>query len=132
MAYQIMIIDDNKNFLDQITSLLKNTDYIINGYGNNLNALVEIGKNKPDLIVLDIKEEERLGVQLVELINSSIEMKDVPLILIVGLINQKELESAMKICNIIRYFERPVNPQELISEVRSVLSANSIAIDNLG
>jgi response regulator RpfG family c-di-GMP phosphodiesterase len=60
------------------------------------------------------------GIQLAALASLSRDTKDIPVILISGNVNREEIDSAMKLCNIRRYFEKPVDPEALINEVRSV------------
>ena len=118
-----MIIDDDKEFLEELKELLQAPNYDIVTQDNSVEALSDIKRTIPDLILLDIKMQELNGIQLAALINLSAETKKIPLILISGNVNHEEIREAMKICNIQRYFEKPVDPHELIAEVRSVLSS---------
>ena len=127
MAKKILIIDDDKAFLSRLKEMLLAPDYDVMAFEESVKALDHAKRNRPDLIVIDIEEEMLIEAQLGAIANYSPRMRETPVILIAGKINRDELNAAMKICNVIRHFERPVDPVELVSEVRSALSVPAIA-----
>jgi DNA-binding response OmpR family regulator len=122
MKYKIVLIDDDEEFLDEMAILLEAPDYEIRAFTSSVKALAEVKREIPDLVILDVKMTELTGIQLAALINLSEETRKIPIVMISGNVNSEEIKEAVKVCNIRKYFAKPVDPQELVSEVRAILS----------
>ncbi len=64
--FNIYIVDDHKMMIDGISALLKNDErFVIIGQNTNpLNALLEIEKKKPHVLITDISMKELSGIEL--------------------------------------------------------------------
>ncbi|MGB9608927.1 MAG: response regulator [Minisyncoccia bacterium] len=51
---RIVIIDDEKSFVEIFSFALKNYNYEVIGYTDPENALLKLQEDKPDLIILDL------------------------------------------------------------------------------
>ncbi len=70
---KILIVDDNSSFLETATLFLElNTDYKIEGVKNGAEAISEVSKIHPDVILLDYNLPDMSGVEVaVEIANIS-------------------------------------------------------------
>ncbi|MCK5356951.1 MAG: response regulator, partial [Elusimicrobiales bacterium] len=84
MMIDILIVDDDKNFIDTLNDSFKMKD---------VNAKVEVAqsakeglealsKNVPSIIVLDVQLPDMHGIELLKIIKESNKLKDVPVIFI--------------------------------------------------
>ena len=64
--YRILVVDDSAATRDLVSDMLISIGHIPCRAENDVAARQEIGKNKPDLILLDIMMPEVSGFQLLE------------------------------------------------------------------
>ncbi len=122
MPKNLLIIDDDKEFLKELKKLLESPDIIVTTCPDSIEGLAMIKKIIPDLLLLDVKMPDLTGIQLAAFVNLSQETKKIPIIIISGNVNQEEITDALKICHVLKYFSKPVDPLELINAVNSILS----------
>lgn len=79
--FEVMIIDDNENNINVLSSMLKN-EYKIRIAKNGRMAWKSISLKKPNLILLDINMPEMDGYELARLIRKDISFNSVPIIFV--------------------------------------------------
>lgn len=84
--YNIMVIDDEPSFLSLIKACFKNNreTFDIKTFSNGCDALMDIGRNAPDLILLDIRLPHMDGYELLARFKQSPETRDVKIVAISG------------------------------------------------
>ncbi len=93
MQKKILICDDDANYLGLIREWLKDS-YKVFAMTNGNQVKRWLGKNKADLILLDIEMPELSGPQVYELIRADEENKDIPVMFLTG---KDELLEKLKI-----------------------------------
>ena len=81
--YRVLIVDDvmeNRKILANIIS--KNTDYGVLLAGNGFDLIQNIGRNLPDLILLDLMMPGMDGFSASRMLKTRSETKDIPIIFI--------------------------------------------------
>ncbi|MDQ7817923.1 MAG: response regulator transcription factor [Melioribacteraceae bacterium] len=70
---QILLIEDNRLLRDGIASMLKKESdmHVVATVGNGENILMMIGKNKPDILLLDLGLRSQNSLQIVKLTKQS-------------------------------------------------------------
>ncbi len=82
MGKTIMIVEDDQIFHDLYTEMLEDTDYrLIHVYDGD-DALLELEKEKPDLIILDMILDIMTGDTFFLYLKSKPECADIPVIII--------------------------------------------------
>ncbi len=66
MSKIIALVDDDKNILTSVSMALESEGFIVNGYSDGEEALVDLKKNPVDLAVLDIKMPRMDGMELLQ------------------------------------------------------------------
>ncbi|MCR5673964.1 MAG: response regulator [Lachnospiraceae bacterium] len=89
----ILIVDDDPNYLALIRDWLKNK-YKVAMANSGLQALKWLGKNKADLILLDYEMPVTSGPQVLEMLRSESETKDIPVMFLTG---RGDKESVMNV-----------------------------------
>ncbi len=111
---RILIVDDDKNILDSLSSILKSNSYSVDTAQNGAEAIAKFETQKFNLVLLDIKLPDINGTELLnQMHNDSPEMM---LIMITGF---PSLDNAVKSLNLgaDAYIMKPINPAELIKVI---------------
>ena len=107
--YSVLIVDDecdNIKVLSQILSLEYTVQVEIDG-SNAINTAIKLS---PDVILLDIIMPEMDGYSIIEILKSSDETKDIPVIFISGLSNFKSEEKGL-VLGAADYISKPFSPE---------------------
>jgi DNA-binding response OmpR family regulator len=88
-------------------------------------AIAEVKKQLPDLVILDVRMPEMSGFDVAAVLKNNPETMSLPIIF---LSVAEEQEWGYRL-GIDRYFIKPINTQELLDEVRYLLVGKSL-IDN--
>lgn len=119
MAKRIMIVDDNKNFLNGLSELLTLTEYEVIAVEDPIKVIPEATKRKPDIILLDLKMPKKNGLQVADEIRHSAELLNVPIIMMTAYLNDNKGVGA-DICGIQQWVKKPFNPLDLIYQIEKI------------
>jgi DNA-binding response OmpR family regulator len=129
---KILIIDDDPDINNLFKIFLENDDYKIDAYTNPIDALYYFGKDKYDLILLDLKMPEIDGIAMFQALKKTDE--NVIICLITADISYIE-QLKEKIPNIEKYIiHKPIllrNLKDKINELVSQKSSNLVNSSNL-
>ena len=128
---KILIIDDDKEFLEEIQELLTLTGYQIHVSSDGENALSLVRTLKPDIIFLDLKMSPKSGFQVADELRNALGMKDTAVIAMTGFFTEKEHTLLMKMCGIRTCIIKPVKPLDLISKIEFEIEQKRIPSENL-
>jgi DNA-binding NtrC family response regulator len=117
----ILIIDDDDDFIDEISFLL-DSDYEITKANNSKEAMEIIKKNKPDLLLLDLMLGDENGLDLLKEIKNSV--SDLPVIMITEYASIDTAVEAMKI-GAKNYVSKSPNIDELKLIIQRTLEQES-------
>ena len=67
---RILIVDDEKNIVSSLTSILSDEGYEVSMAGDGIEALVLIQKDPPDLVILDIWLPGMDGIEVLKTLKS--------------------------------------------------------------
>jgi len=81
---KILIIDDDPNALETMAAVLETRNYKVLTTPSGLEAITIAGKEKPDLIIMDVMMPQIDGFTLCKMIKEKEEIKDIPVILLTG------------------------------------------------
>jgi len=81
---KILIIDDDPDALETMTAILETRDYEVLTALSGMEGVSKAGKEKPDLIMMDVMMPELDGFAACKMIKENEEIKDIPVILLSG------------------------------------------------
>jgi DNA-binding response OmpR family regulator len=122
----ILIIDDNIELLEELENLLKLGDYDVIAISDGTKAFDVALKNRPDLILLDLKMTPKSGFQIADEARNSLLLKDVPVIAMTGFYAENQHFWMMKLCGIKTAILKPFMPLNLISKIEFALGKNRL------
>ena len=125
MKSEILVIDDNADIRFLICNILKDKDYSVRSAANYAQALNEINKKLPDLVILDIKLDkgDKDGIDLLKLMMSK--DKQIPVVMISGHANVQVAVEAIRI-GAYEFLEKPFSSEKLLNYVRRALEATNL------
>jgi DNA-binding response OmpR family regulator len=115
-----MVIDDDREFLDEIKEVLNLSGYEPIPLSESRYAFMEACRRKPDVILLDLKMEGTNGFELADELRSSEETKNIPVIGITGFYTEREHRLLMRVCGIKKCLIKPFNPLDIIVAIERV------------
>jgi excisionase family DNA binding protein len=93
----VLIVDDEKDIIDLLTSLMRTGDEKIEiaGAQNGVEALLIIGERKPDLLILDIMMPGMNGIEVCQKLKSSPVTKKIKIVAISGVLDPAIRQGAL-------------------------------------
>ncbi|MFT4304686.1 MAG: response regulator transcription factor [Candidatus Woesearchaeota archaeon] len=124
MKKKILVVDDEPHIVDLIKMTLQN-EYELYEAFTSRDAMSQIKKHEPDLILLDIMMPGEDGFQLCDRIRESKKNKNTPIIFISA---KNQHEDMMKSIDVggDDYLTKPFDPEELEKKVKANLIMNKI------
>ncbi|MCR4589087.1 MAG: response regulator [Lachnospiraceae bacterium] len=111
----ILVVDDDANYLGLVREWLKGT-YKVSMVNSGLQAIKFLAKNKVDLILLDHEMPVTSGPQVLEMLRSEEETKNIPVIFLTG---KSDKESVMAVVALKPegYFLKSIGREELLEKI---------------
>ncbi len=116
-----MIVDDTVDILQELENLLKLGGYDVLATSDGTHVIDDAIKNKPDLILLDLKMSPKSGFQIADEVRNSLLLKDIPVIAMTGFFTEKQHFLMMKLCGIKTSILKPFRPLNLITKIEFAL-----------
>ena len=112
----ILIVDDDPSYMGLVREWLKGT-YKVSMANSGLQAIKWLGKNKVDLILLDHEMPVTSGPQVLEMLRSDSETKDIPVMFLTG---KSDKESVMAVVELRPegYFLKSIQKDELLEKLQ--------------
>ena len=117
----IMIVDDNIELLEELENLLKLGGYDVVAISDGAQVFDVALKDKPDLILLDLKMSPKSGFQIADEVRNSLFLKNIPVIAMTGFFTEKQHFLMMKLCGIKTSILKPFRPLNLFTKIEFAL-----------
>lgn len=117
---KILIIEDEKELVFGLTTLLKPQGYLISAAYDSLFGISLAHKEKPDLIILDLGLPAGGGFYVLENLRNSVKTFDMP-VLVLTAQQGIDLEEKVKLAGAAAYFHKPFEPEALLSKIKEIL-----------
>ncbi len=131
---KILIVDDSKTSRNIIKKKLISRGYTFFEAEKPSLAFEIIGKEKPDIIIVDYVMPEMNGVELAKKLAEDEKLIDVPIILLTGSENLEKIKEEGFNSGISEYFQKPINEDDLINfferYIEKNLQSNILVIDD--
>lgn len=115
----ILAVDDAAFILSRITDALGKY-YNMVTVNSGARALKYLDKNKPDLILLDIRMPIRDGFEILHEIRAMEDRADVPIIMLTAMEDKQSVMKGIEM-GVCDYILKPFTPDDLLERVQRVL-----------
>ena len=127
MAKNILVIDDDNDFVESIVNLLEAKGYAVVSASNGIDGVAKAKEAKPDLILLDVMMTTRdEGFNVARQLHEVEGLKGTPVIMVTGVRKEMSLpfgfepdETWLPVKQIL---EKPVKPETLLTAVADALA----------
>jgi two-component system cell cycle response regulator DivK len=118
---RILVVEDEPQVRALYATLLNDAGFEVNTAEHALSAVCSMVREKPDLILADIRMPIVDGFSFVSDIRSHSDTKDIPVIVVTGLDTWEARETAREAgCN--GYMTKPINPACFAEQIKDFLS----------
>jgi len=119
---KILMIDDDRDFLEAVKTILEENDYRVIPAFSGEEGLMAASKNKPDLILLDIMLPEADGFAVCKELKENKNTKGIPVIILTSIgphLTEPDYSKAMAVTHEADDFiDKPVEAKELLTRIR--------------
>ena len=123
MAAKILLVDDEKEFVDMIKMRLEAKNYAVITAHDGIEALNKTRELRPDLIILDIMLPNLDGYQICRMIKFDKTFGEIPIILLTALDQEKDRKLGEQV-RADAYITKPFEPEELVEKIAVLLGKN--------
>ena len=125
MHKEILVIDDNPDIRNLVTSILKDQNFNVRAAANYDQAVFEINKKLPDLAIVDIKldKADKDGIDLLKLITKK--DKFTPVIMISGHATVQIAVEATRL-GAYEFIEKPFSKEKILNYVKRALESSQL------
>jgi two-component system, cell cycle response regulator DivK len=113
----VLVVDDEKENLTYVGTLLEDNGYDVVTAGDGKEALEAARDKKPDLVVLDLMMPNQTGTDFYRNLSKEKELKNVPVIVVSGLAGRD-----LAVPEPVAVFDKPLDTDAFITAVDKVLS----------
>lgn len=121
----IFIVDDDKEFLQEMNEIMSETDYDAEFFNSGIHLMEKIKHIVPDLIVIDQKMEDMSGLKAAAVLNTAERTRNVPIFLISAYSNLDTTDEYKNLPNIKRFFKKPFDLTDFLNAIDSQLGGLS-------
>jgi CheY-like chemotaxis protein len=117
----VLVVDDDPDIIVYLTALLEDHGLRAVTARNAAEGLQAARRERPDAITLDISMPGRSGIDVFTKLRSTPDLASIPVIIVTGAIEFRELVYHRNVPPPDGYVEKPVKPELLLMSVRKVL-----------
>lgn len=123
MPMKILIVDDDKNFIDTLEDglKLKNVEAEVAVAKSAREALDALAGSVPSVIILDIQLPDMHGIEFLRVLRESSRLKKVPVVFISAKYTEPADRSEAMLAGAGAFFSKPIDIDELWKELKYLL-----------
>ncbi len=124
MAKKVLIVDDEPDVVTYLSAVLADNGFEAISACNGEEALEKVRQEHPSLITLDITMPEMSGVKAYRTLKEDAGFKAIPVVIVTGISHEfkRFISTREHVPAPEGYLEKPVNPEDLLAEVRRLLA----------
>lgn len=115
----IVLVDDNHEILSTFTDLLEESGYRVTSCSSGLSALLRIGTDRPDIVILDLKLNDISGFDVYRALKDDPDFAPVPVLFMSGVFLDQDLLRDRVNDPAAKLLLKPVPEEVLLAEIES-------------
>ena len=125
MTKRILVVEDDNSLSMLLRLIMKfqQEEWVLSSAANGLEALSQVEKFKPDLVLLDIMMPEMDGLEFARRIRADERWANMTIVVLSALNDPKTKRKAHEI-GVLEYWTKPISPDELQEGLLRVLGTD--------
>ena len=122
---KILVVDDDPDFVETTRIVLEQAGYAVVSAASGDECIQVVGKEDPDLIILDVIMSSILdGLNVSQQLQEHPDHKDTPIVMVTSIANTDyaELFPTDEYVHIDAFMTKPVPPDQLLSQIKRLLA----------
>ena len=124
MSLRVMLVEDEANILEVVRFLLVRRGWEVFGHGNGANAVDEIARRQPDVIVLDVMLPGRSGLEILRDVRARPDLAGTPVLMLTAKGLERDRDTALAL-GANAYLTKPFANDELVETVAALATAKT-------
>jgi two-component system alkaline phosphatase synthesis response regulator PhoP/two-component system response regulator VicR len=122
MARKILVVDDERHIVRLVQVNLEKVGYqVITAY-DGVEALEQVGKEKPDMVILDVMMPRMDGFEVLKKLQADAKTRDIPVIMLTAKAQDADIFRGWS-SGVSSYLTKPFNPRELLTFVERIFQS---------
>jgi CheY-like chemotaxis protein len=118
---KILVAEDETDIRELVSFSLENIGgFTVVKAKNGAEAVEAAQKEKPDLILMDVRMPKMTGVEACAVLKDSPDTKDIPVVFLSAMGQEQEIQQGMDV-GAVEYILKPFAPDVLMGKVREIL-----------
>src|SRR4028119_2269393 len=126
MAKKILAVDDERHIVRLVQINLLKEGYDVVTASNGREALEQVAKEHPDLVIMDVMMPEMGGFEALKALKAEDATATIPVIMLTAKAQDADVFQGWK-SGADLYLTKPFNPQELLTFVKRILQGQAEA-----
>jgi DNA-binding response OmpR family regulator len=122
MTRQILLIEDEPNIAEAIRFLLVRDGFAVAHVANGSDAMAEIARLAPDLVILDLMLPGKSGLQILTEMRAQTALATLPVLMLSAKGQERDREAALA-AGVSAFMTKPFDNREMRDAVRALLGA---------
>jgi len=129
MAKKILIVDDERDYVALLGEILTTHGYEVSLAYDGQQAIDMVSKDKPDLIILDIKMPRLNGWEVSKFLSNDTRYNNIPFLMLTACNDVDDIKSGMRL-GAISYIAKPFKQEVLLALVDGLMNKKSSTENN--
>lgn len=117
---RILVVEDDRDIADLVARYLEKAGFAVQTLASGREALAAIGKQPPDLLVLDLMLPQVDGLEICRFVRGHDATSAIPIIMLTARAEESERIVGLEL-GADDYIAKPFSPNELVARVRALL-----------
>ena len=117
---KILVVDDKPEVVELVTATLEGEGYQIICAFDGREALEKIGKEKPDLVLLDVIMPKMTGLEVLSKVKKDPQSKDIPIIMLTARGQEIDKDKGRRL-GAQDYIVKPFSPSHLLRKIEEIM-----------
>lgn len=122
---RVVYVEDEQEMIELVRLILSRKGYQVIGANGGREGLEVIGRELPDLVLLDLMMPDMDGWDVYQQMKADEGMRRIPVIVVTAKAQSIDKVLGLHIAKVDDYISKPFSPQELMESVDRVLAAQT-------
>ena len=122
MARKILVVDDERHIVRLVQVNLEKVGYQVVTAYDGVEALEQMTKEKPDMVILDVMMPRMDGFEVLKKLQADASTRDIPVIMLTAKAQDADIFRGWS-SGVSSYLTKPFNPRELLTFVERIFQS---------